>query len=120
MNPGKLDFLDEQDAFFLIDFGELHFDDLVVRCLDRLSNIIGFDGKLPMTPVNQNAELNELGSSVIQQGIHGRAHRTSRIQHIVHEDHGEVYDRKIDFRALNDRLGGNRGEVVAVEVDVQI
>jgi hypothetical protein len=73
MNLGKLDFLDEQDAFFLINFGEFHFDDLVVRCLHRLSNIIGFDGKLPMPPVNQNAELNELGSSVVEQGIDGRA-----------------------------------------------
>src|SRR4030095_3717414 len=120
MNPGKLGFLDEQDAFFLIDFGELHFDDLVVRCLHRLSNIIGFDGKLPMAPVNQNAELNELGSSIVKQGIHGRANCTSCVQHVVHEHDREIRDRKVNLRALNHRLSRDRGEVVAVEIDIQI
>src|SRR4030095_3056352 len=120
MNPGKLDFLDEQDAFVLIDFGELHFDDLVVRCLDRLSNIIGFDGKLPMAPVNQNAELNELGSSVVKQGIHGGANCTSRVQHVVYEHDRQIRDRKMNLRALNYRLSRDGREVVAVEIDVQV
>jgi hypothetical protein len=39
-------------------------------CTD-FPTVVGFDGKLPMAPVNQNAELNELGSSVVKHGIHG-------------------------------------------------
>jgi hypothetical protein len=120
MNLGKLDFLHEQDAFFLIDFGELHFDDLVVRCLHRLSNIIGFDRKFPMAPVNQNAKLNELGSSIVKQGVHGRANCPSCIQHVVHEYDREIRDRKMNFRALNYGLGRDCGQVVAVEIDIQI
>lgn len=117
---GQLDFLDEQDAFFLIDFGELYFDDFVVRCLHRLPNIIGFDGKLPMAPVNQNAELNRLGSSIIKQCIHGRTNRASGVQHVVHEHDRQVHNRKMNFGPLNYRLGRNSGEVVAVKIDIQI
>src|SRR5262245_22763835 len=113
-NPGRLDFLDEQDAFFLVDFGELHFDDLVVRRLHRLSNIVGLDWKLTMSAVNQNTELNEPRSPVVQQRIHRRANRPSRVQHVVHKHDGQIHYWKVNLGTLNHRLGRNRGKIVAI------
>ena len=73
-----------------------------------------------MTPIDQDTELNGLGPAVIHQGVHGGPHRAPGEQDIVHQHHDLPAQREIDFAALYDRLGGYRGKVVSIEIDVQM
>jgi hypothetical protein len=48
--------VDENDAFFVIDFAETHFDDFRVAGLHGAAYELGFNGHFAMAAVDEHAE----------------------------------------------------------------
>ena len=65
---GRL-FFHQQDFFGVVDFGELHFDNLVHCRLDEASDKGGLNREFAMTTIDKNTQLNPAGAPVGEQGI---------------------------------------------------
>jgi hypothetical protein len=77
-----------------------------------------------VTSIDENGELDALRASVIEERLDGRANRASGVEHVVDEDDGLAFERKVECRRAHDRLrmpgsGPTPNlDVVAVEGDV--
>src|SRR5882672_1274578 len=112
-------FLDEKDFFRVVGFLELHFHDLVVLGLDSAAYERGLDGKLAMAAVNQDAKLHEAWAPVGEQGVHGGAYGAAGVEDVIDQDHDFASNGDAQVGLLDHRFRSQRGEVVAIEADVE-
>src|SRR3954468_21442866 len=77
-----------------------------------------------MAAVDKDRQLDALGTAVVEERLDRGANRSSRVQHVVYEDHGLAFEREVERGRAHDRLRMKRSaaaahlNVVAVEGDV--
>ena len=59
----------------------------------------GFDGKLAVPAVDQDAEANAFRAAQVEQAVHRGANRAAGVEHVVDDDQIAVIDREGDFCA---------------------
>src|SRR6185295_12611179 len=64
----------DQDLVLAVRLREQHLHVLAARGRQVLTDVVGADGQLAMTAVDQHGELDRLRAPEIDQCIHGRAH----------------------------------------------
>lgn len=111
--------VDENDALFLIDFAETHFDDFRVAGLHGAADELGFNGHFAMAAVNEHAERNALRAAEIEKAVHGGANGASGVEDVVDEDEVHAVDAKGDIGRLQHGLGRDFREIVAIESDIE-
>src|SRR4051812_15923959 len=94
-------------------------DDLVLGRGDLLAHEIRLNGQLAMAAVDEHGELDRLGTAEVDQLVEGGAHRAAGVEHVVAEHDDAVVERARQVGALHLGLGGDGGQVVAVERDVE-
>src|ERR671935_1433290 len=115
---------DEQDAVDLVDFDELHLDALVARGREVLADVVGTDRQLAVAAVDEDGELDPVGTAVVEERLDRRANRAARVEDVVDEDDGLALEREVERGRANDRLRMARRvaaahlHVVAIEGDV--
>ena len=72
-----------------------------------------------MPAIHQDRQLDPLRTSEIHEGVHRRADRPSREEHVVHQDDRPTPDVERDPRLVNFRRLGLQTDVIPVERDVQ-
>ena len=72
-----------------------------------------------MAAVDEHGELDGLGAAEVDQLVERGAHRAAGVEHVVAKHDNAVVDRPRQMRALDLRLGGDGGQVVAIEGDVE-
>src|SRR6266849_722284 len=72
-----------------------------------------------MAAIDQHEKLHLTGSPVKEERVHGGAYGTAGEEYIVHQDDFLIANREADFRLLHHGFGTERGEVVAVERNVE-
>ncbi len=88
------------------------------RGLKDAPDIIGTDGQLPVTPINQHCQFDPAGSSEIQQGIEGSPDRPSCKKDIVHQKHVLVFDGKANLRLFHLRGLAQSGPIIPIKSNV--
>ena len=69
-----------------------------------LADEIGTDGQLAMAAVNEDGQLDGLGTPHIDEGVESRADRAPCIEHIIDEHHSLARDIHRQFRRMDDGL----------------
>src|SRR5947209_7636339 len=110
-----------QDAHLLGAVGGLEgdLDDLVLRRRDLLAHEVRLDRQLAVAAVDEHGELDGLGAAEVDQLVERGAHRAAGVEHVVAKHDHAVVDRPRQVRALDQRLGGDGRQVVAIERDVE-
>src|SRR5258706_666433 len=110
-----------QDAHLLGAVGDLErdLDDLVLGRGDCLAYEIRLNGQLAMAAVDEHGELDGLGAAEVDELVEGGAHGAAGVEDVVAEHDDAVVERARQVGALHLRLGGDGGQVVAVERDVE-
>jgi hypothetical protein len=80
-----------------------------------LTDVVGPDRQLAVTPVDQHRQLDGPGAAERVDRIEGRANRASREQHVVDEDHQPAGDPARRLNRLRQRPHGMQAQVVAIE-----
>src|SRR5262249_34240679 len=101
-----------------VGLGEVHGDTLAPGRWEVLADVVGANGKLAMSAVDQAGELDRLRAAEVDQRIHGGTRGAAREQHVVDEEDAAALDREGDVGALHPRRLEPAVEVVAVEGDV--
>jgi dihydroorotate dehydrogenase (NAD+) catalytic subunit len=80
---------------------------------------LGLDGHFTVAAVDEDAERDALGPAEVEETVHGGANSAAGVKHVVHEDQVHAVHGKSNVRGLQDGLGSNFREVVAIERDVE-
>ena len=93
-------------------------DVLVAGRGNVLSNEIRADGKLAMSAVNKDGELDALGATKVHNGVQGGTDGAAGIKDVVDQNNALSINIERNLGLVN--LGGNMGkEVVAIEADIK-
>ena len=111
--------LHQQNFLHAVDFLELHFDDLVVGGLHHAADEARLDGQLAVAAVDQRQQLHARRAAVVEQRVERRAHGAARVQHVVHQDDVLALHGERNLGGAHDGLDVHRGQIVAVQVDVE-
>src|SRR5437667_10103033 len=87
MGLSLLRFLDD-DTVFTVVLAQAHGHALAAGGRQVLADVIGADGQLAVTPVDQDRELHRLRAAEIDDGVERGTDRPSGEQHVVHQDDG--------------------------------
>src|SRR4051812_6328013 len=79
---------DQQDAVDLVHLDELHLDALVARGRKVLADVVGTDGQLAVAAVDEDGELDPVGSPVVEKRLDRGADRPPRVEDVVDEHDG--------------------------------
>ena len=69
--------------------------------------------------VDEHRKLNLFRPAKIHQLVHCRPDRPSRIEYVIDENDDLAFDIVVEFGPVNDRVGADRREIVAVKGDVE-
>ena len=83
-------FSDEINAGIAVDFRHMDIDDFIMSGRDIFADVIGADGKLTVTAVNQYGKLYGTGASVSENTFDCGAHRSSGKNNIVNENNSLI------------------------------
>ena len=97
--------VDENDALFVVNLAEAHFDDFGVAGLHGAADELGFNGHFAMAAVDEHAERNALGAAEIEKAVHGSANGAAGVKHVVDEDEVHAGRRQTECQ----RTAGRRG-----------
>ncbi len=81
-------------------------------------HVIGLDGQLAATAVDESAQLDASGPTVIHQRVDRRAHRATGEHHVIDEDDEHAVERAGYFARPDARIGKRRRRVIAIQRDV--
>jgi|SRR5208337_3831385 len=109
----------EDYALFFVDFREADFDDFSGTGLDAAADVLGFDGHFTVAAIDEHAERDTLGAAKIEEAVHGGADGAAGVENVVHKDQIHAVDAKCNVGRLQDGLGSDIGEVVAIKSDVE-
>jgi hypothetical protein len=73
-----------------------------------------------VTAVGQHGELHPVRAPVVEQRVDPGARRPARVEHVVDQHHAVLLQPERQVGAVDLWIGGPRGEVVAVERDVDV
>ena len=75
-----------------------------------------------MAAIGEDGELDAGGSPVVEEGVDRRAHRATRVEHVVNQDDGAAGEVEVEMRVVDNRrvAGLPALDVVAIEGDVEI
>ena len=107
---------------------DAHADALARRRGQVLADVVGPDGQLAVAAVHEDRELHRRRPPVVEEGVDGGADGASRVEDVVDEDDRGAVDGERQVGVLDDglrRAGDDahraaRGDVVAVEGDVEV
>ena len=116
---GLFDAIDEDDAFFIVDFLKTDLDDFGIAGLDGAANVLRFDGHFAVAAIDQDAERNALRTTEIKESIHGGADGASGIKNVIDEDEVHAVYAERDMGGLQNGLRGDLGQIIAIEGDVE-
>src|SRR5580692_1470481 len=111
--------VDENDALFIIDLPETDFDDLGITGLHGAADELSFNGHFAMAAVDQDAERDALGPPEVEEAVHGGANGAAGVKHVVDEDEIHLVDAEADVGRLQNGLGRDFREIVAIESNVE-
>lgn len=101
------------------ELGEVDADALGTRGLDLDARVVGLDGQLTVTAIDEDGELDGAGTAVVHERIESGADGAAGVQHVVDEDHATTLERVAGDLGLADHgLRQARGSVVTVQRDV--
>src|SRR5579863_8163372 len=112
-------FLDDQNFFCVIDFAKLDFNNFLLRRLYFAAHEAGFDGKLTMAAVDQYAELDLVGTSLLKKRIHGGSHGTPGVENVIDQHDVLARDRKFHLGFLYNRSSAHGREIVTIQGDIK-
>ena len=115
----KLHTLDEQHLLVIVDFFQLDFDDLALRGRNGSADEGGFDGELAMAAVDEDQQLHAARAAVVEERIEGGANGAAGVEHVVDQDDVAAVDIEAERAGNDDGAHIARGEVVAIEADVE-
>ena len=81
--------------------------------------MVGTDGQLAVAAVDEHRQPNRFRAPDLDQRIERRAHRSPCVQDVIDDDERAGLEREGQVRALDVRRPAGRGDIVAVEADVQ-
>src|SRR5436190_20385137 len=108
---------DEQDAVDLVHLDELHLDALVARGRKVLADVVRTDRQLAVAAVDEDGELDALGTAVVEERLDRGTDRPAGVEHVVDEDDGLALERKVERGRADDRLR-MAGRVAAAHLHV--
>ena len=114
-----VDSVDEDHAFFLVDFDEADLDDFRVAGLNGAADVLRFDWHFAVAAVDQHAERDTLGAAEVEEAVHGGTDGAAGVKDVVHEDEVHAVHTEGDVRRLQHGLWRDLGEVIAIKGDVQ-
>ena len=117
-------FSDQIHAGIAVDILHVDIHDFLTGCGNSFADVIGTDGKLTVSAVNEDGKLDSGRSAVAEQRFDGGADRTSGIDDIVNEDNGlslnvDLQRFVFDHRGVRLRKIGAFGQIVAVHRDIE-
>ena len=112
-------FLADDDAFRAFGCAELDADAFVLRGRDILADVVSTDWQLAMAAVDEDGELDSLRTAHVDEGVKRGTNRTTRVEDVIDEDDMLARDVDGELGLVDDGLIGERGEIIAVERDVE-
>ena len=103
-----------------VELADAHADVLLARGGQVLADVVGADRQLPVSAVGEHRQLHPLGTAVVEQGLDRGTYGASGIEHVI-DDHDRTRGGvEVDMRGVHDGRLRPRGDVVAVEADVEV
>src|SRR4026207_2054235 len=72
-----------------------------------------------MSSIDENSELDRVHPPEIDQGPKRGTNGPSCVQHVIDENDVLVVDVRGYFRATDDRLYGDFGQIIAIQIDIE-
>ena len=107
------------DAVHAVDLDQVHGDVVTEGRRDVLADVVGADRQLPVTPIDQDGQLDDGRSAVIAQRVERGADRPPGVQDVVDQDHDGVIDAANGQSGFLQRTRWMPAQVVPVQRDVQ-
>ncbi len=85
-----------------------------------LADVVGTNRQLAVAAVDEHRQLHALRAAVGEQRLDRGAHGAPGEQHVVDDHHRQPGDVEVDVRGVQHWRVGTRGDVVAVEADVEV
>jgi hypothetical protein len=110
----------EVDGVIASVFGPTHIDPMAGAGVDFAGDKIRLDGELPVAvAIDEDGEVDAIGSAEIVEGIEGGAHGAAAIEDIVGEDHGGTVEVAGEVGGM-DFGCGTMVEIIAVEGHIDL
>src|SRR5208282_996081 len=106
-------------ALFRIDLAETHFDDFRLASLHGAADKLGFNRHFAMAAVDEHAERNALRAAEIEETVHGGADGAAGVKDVVDEDEVHAIHAESNVGGLENSLGRDFREVVAIKRNIQ-
>src|SRR5579875_3654901 len=111
--------LHEQHLLVIVDLAQLDLDNLAAGGRDDAANVFGFNRQFTVAAINQHEQLHALGAAMVKQSIQRGADGAAGVEHVVHQNDVAARYIEANLTLLDNRTAAARGEVVAVEADVE-
>ena len=95
-------------------------DVLAARGRQVLADVVGADRQLAVAAVGEHGELHARRAAVVEQRLDRGADGAAGEEHVVDDHDRQPGDVEVDVRGVQDGRVGPRGDVVAVEADVEV
>ena len=79
----------------------------------------GFDRQLAVAAIDQHQQLHARRAAVIEQRVERGADGAAGVEHVIHQDDVLALHGKRDLGGADDRLDIDRGQIVAIQIDVE-
>src|SRR5262245_53563530 len=111
--------LEDPDLVGAVGLLEHDLDDFPLGGGHALSDVVGLDRDLAVPPVDQDRETDHPGPPEVDQPVQRRPNGAAGVEDVVAEDDGPAVQVEVDLGLLQERLRRHKGQVVAVERDVE-
>src|SRR5579862_86239 len=109
----------QQNLFGVIQFAQLHLDNLAICGLHFAPDERRLDGQFAMAAVDQDAKLHLLRTTFIEKSVQGGTRGAPGVKDIIHQNDLFSGDTNANFGFLYNRLWTDSGKIVTVERNVQ-
>jgi hypothetical protein len=88
--------------------------------INRSHHIVWLNGEFATASINEDCQLDSLGSTIIEQGVECGAYRTASIQYVVNEYNHTPIKCDGDAAWPNSRIGHGRGRIISIQCNIHM
>src|ERR1019366_4448003 len=103
-----------------VELAQSHVDVLGARGGQVLPDVVGANRQLAVAAVGEHGQLHALGATVGEQRLDRGADGATGEEDVVDDHDSETGEVEVDVGGVQDGGVGSRGDVIAVEADVEV
>jgi dihydroorotate dehydrogenase electron transfer subunit len=115
----KVRSFEKDHAFFLVFLVQPDFNGFIFCSLNVFPHIVRLDWKLAMSAVDQNRQLDSLGTTQINNAVQGSPNRSACIKYIIYQNHTDVVDVEINQGFTKHRPVTDCRKIIPIQSNIQ-